>query len=112
METDINRLLMEFEHLLKEANREYINPQVKELSIDDLAPLADMVARSRGVYLRRLFELSRTYKDSEDLPNEEELQELSQLRQRFLDLVEGSKSFETAIQRGYLDIKPRKGEIT
>ena len=110
MEIDINRLMMEFELLLKESNREHINPQVKELSIDDLKPVADLVARARAIYLKQLYQLAQQYQGKDELPSLQEMDELAALRKRFLELVEGSKSFETAIQRGYLDVKHQNSD--
>lgn len=107
MDNNTNRLLLQFEQLLRECNREHINPLIKELSMDDLKPVATLVARSRAQYLAYLYELSDKYAERPDLPTGDEIDHLAQLRRCFIDLVEGSKSFETAIQRGYLDIKPR-----
>lgn len=107
MSLPTNRLLMEFERLLREANREAINPILEELTLNQLKPMAQLVARARASYLKRLHELALKYEGTENLPSEDEMQALAKLRSRFLDLVEGSKSFETAIQRGYLDVKNR-----
>ncbi|MDX1451269.1 MAG: hypothetical protein R3183_01845 [Oleiphilaceae bacterium] len=104
-EKDINRLLMQFEHLLKQSNRERINPEIEELAIDDLKPLVDLVARSRATYLKALYELSKKYDGQATLPTQEELEQLKVSRTRFLDLADGAKSIEICIQRGYLDLK-------
>lgn len=105
--TDTNRLLLEFERLLREANREAINPILDELTLEALKPVAQLVARARATYLKSLHELAKKYQDSNKLPGAEEMQQLAAQRSCFLDLVEGSKSFETAISRGYLDVKAR-----
>jgi len=102
---DINRLLLQFEHLLKESNREHINPKIEDLCIDDLKPIVDMVAKSRAAYLAHLYELCQKHKDSDDYPTAEEMQRLRAFRNRFLELADGAKSFEISIQRGYLDLK-------
>ncbi|MBB3169268.1 hypothetical protein [Simiduia aestuariiviva] len=99
-----NRLLMEFERLLREANRAAINPILDELTLAKLKPMAELVARARAAYLKRLHDLAVQYEGTEDLPTDAEMTALAELRGRFLDLVEGSKSIETAIQRGYLDV--------
>lgn len=104
-EKDINRLLMQFEHLLKQANRERINPEIEELAIDDLQPLVDLVARSRAAYLKELYDLSKRYNGKSELPTSDELDHLKASRARFLDLADGAKSIEICIQRGYLDLK-------
>ena len=58
-EKDINRLLMRFEHLLRESNREHINPRIEDLNIEGLKPLIDLVARSRATYLEHLYTLCK-----------------------------------------------------
>lgn len=105
MDAEINRLLLTFEQLMRDTNREVINPEIHEISIEDLRPVAELVARSRAVYLKRLYEIAHAHKGAKSLPSDEEMGELGKLRGRFLDLVEGSKSVEIAIQRGYLDVK-------
>ena len=105
MNSDTNRLLLRYEQLLKTINREIINPEISIISLNDLRPIAELVARARADYLKRLFEIAQAHNNSKGLPNDIELQELKQLRGVFLELLEGSKSFETAIDRGYLDIK-------
>lgn len=107
MNPEINRLLLEYERLMREANHATINPIMEDLSLEDLRPLVEMVARSRAAYLKALHELAAKHQAASALPSDEEMQNLGRLRTSFIDLVEGSKSFETAIQRGYLDVKSR-----
>ncbi|PIE44508.1 MAG: hypothetical protein CSA50_00205 [Gammaproteobacteria bacterium] len=102
---DINRILMQFEHLMRQSNRERINPVIDELAIDDLKPIIDLVARSRADYLKHLYDLCSKYHGSDGLPSPEELKRLRAYRNRFVELADGAKSFEISIQRGYLDIK-------
>lgn len=104
-EKDINRFLIQFEHLLRQANREHINPKIDELAIEDLQPIMNMVAKSRAMYLEHLYKLCQKYEGSEDLPSNEEMQRLRAFRNRFIELADGAKSFEISIQRGYLDLK-------
>lgn len=103
-EKDINRLLLQFNQILKKANRDYINPEIEKLTVEGLKPIAKLVAKSRAVYLKELYELGKKYDDNEEFPSAEELKKLKVLRTRFLELAEGSKSFEVSIQRGYLDL--------
>lgn len=105
MSTDANRLIMRFEQLLRSVNREVINPEIEELSVDNLRPLVTLVARSRAAYLKELYELSKRYDGSDQFPSEEEMLNLQKLRSRFLELADGAKSVEISIQRGYLDIE-------
>lgn len=104
-EKDINRMILQFEHILKQANRERINPAIDELSIDDLKPIIDLVARARASYIKHLYDLSRKYFNSDQFPSAEELKKLKAYRNRFDELSEGAKSVEISIQRGYLDLK-------
>ncbi len=105
MDADINRLLLRFEQLMRETNREIINPHIKALSVADLQPVLQMVAHARAVYLSRLYEIAQTHNEKKSLPSDEEMAELEQLQRRFKALAEGSQSIEVAIQRGYLDIE-------
>lgn len=102
---DINRFLLQFEHMLRNANREHINPKIEQLGVQDLQPIVDMVARSRALYLEKLYLLCKKYENKEELPSSEEMQRLAAYRKRFLDLADGAKSLEISIQRGYLDLK-------
>ena len=108
MDKHINRLLMQFEQLLKASNREHINPAIDELCINDLQPIVDLIARSRASYLQHLYELCKKYEGQEEHPSLEEMQKLRAHRLRFEELAEGSKALETSIQRGYLDLKEAK----
>jgi hypothetical protein len=105
MDKNINRLLLKFEQLLRDTNREHINPKIDEICINDLKPIINLVARSRASYLAHLFELCKKYDDGENFPSAEELKRLRAYRNRFLELADGAKSFEISIQRGYLDLK-------
>jgi len=105
MNAEKNRLLLRFEQLLRETNREIINPEINVLSIEDLKPVIEMVARARAAYLKALYDLAVTHKKDQSLPSPAEMEGLQTLRTRFLDLADGAKSIEVAIQREYLDIK-------
>ncbi len=105
---DINRLLLKYEQLLRETNREAINPLIQVISLDDLRPVAKLVARSRGIYLKALYDLAHQYENKDSLPSDDEMNALRATRRRYLDLVDGSQSVEIAIQRGYLDIKDQR----
>ncbi|KZZ50575.1 hypothetical protein A3758_30110, partial [Oleiphilus sp. HI0118] len=72
MDKHVNRLLMQFEQLLKTSNRDHINPSIEELCIKDLQPIVDLVARSRSSYLQHLYDLCKTYENKEEFPTVEE----------------------------------------
>ena len=103
---DINRVLMQFERQLRQVNRACINPVIEELSVTGLSSIINLVARSRARYLKQVYELCKKYEKTDGFPTKEELETLRVTRACFLDLVDGSKSFEISIQRGYLDLKP------
>ena len=102
---NINRLLLQYDRILKQANRDHINPEIEELSVEDLKPIANMVAKSRAAYLKELYALSKKYDQDASFPSAEELKRLKAFRLRFIELTEGSQAFEVSIQRGYLDLK-------
>ena len=106
MNQDINRLLMELERSMRAVNHEVINPQIRELTIDEMRPVLCLVANARARYLKALFDLGSS-QDTER-PTEAQFTELHQLRTEFEELVSGAKALETAIQRGYLDVLPSK----
>ena len=107
-EKDINRLLLHYQQLFRTANKETINPEIEELSVDDLKPMVELVARSRAAYLKYSYELGKQYFDTENYPTGDELKKLKTLRIRFEELAESAKAFETSIQRGYLALKLEK----
>ena len=103
MNQDINRLLMELERLMRAVNREVINPQIKELSIEDMRPALCMVANARARYLKAFFELGASTDGDE--PTDTQLADLTRLRVEYSELSKAAKALETARQRGYIDVK-------
>lgn len=104
MSQDINRLLMEFELSMRSINREIINPEIQELTIDGLRPVLCLVAHARARYLKALFDLGSTVPDG--LPSDSQYEELARLRHEYDELAHAAKALETAIQRGYVDVRP------
>lgn len=102
MNQDINRLLMELERNMRSINRELINPEIKELTVDDVRPVLYLVAHARARYLKALFDLGAGVVDG--MPTDAQFDELRKLRVEFEELVSGAKALETAIQRGYIDV--------
>ena len=107
MSQDINRLLMALERSMREINREVINPEIPALTIDDLRPVLHLVAKARASYLRALLDLGARVDDAQAANGE--LDELAKLRRAYEELASAAKALETAIQRGYLDIRVDKG---
>ncbi len=100
---DNNRLLLELERKITQLNRDTINPVFPDIGVDDIAPVMSMVAKSRAAYLKELFDIGQI--SGEDLPSPEQINKLKQLRESYEELVHASQALETAIQRGYLDVK-------
>lgn len=105
MANDNNRILLEIDKIIRELNREIINPAIQELTVADLSPVLKLVARARSAYLKQLLDIANIAGDG--LPPPEQVKQLQRLRLTFEELVKGSQAIETAIQRGYLDVKPR-----
>ena len=102
MNQDINRLLLELERHMRSVNRAAINPQIRELTIDDLDPVLRLVADARARYLRAFFDLGAAV-DGE-APGDAQMAELRRLRAEYEELMTAAKELEQAIQRGYLDV--------
>ena len=100
---DHRRLLMEINTTVKEINRETINPEFSELTLDDLEPVLRIVAIARRNYLKKLFDIATN--SSEDGANLEDIKQLRLLRATFEELLEGAQALDTAIERGYLDVE-------
>lgn len=105
MNQETNRLLMELERSMRAINREVINPEIQELTIDGLRPVLCLVANARARYLKALFELGAETEDHR--PTAGQFEDLARLRHEYDELVVAAKALETAIQRGYLDVKQR-----
>lgn len=107
-EKNINRLLLHYQQLFRNANKEIINPEIEELNINDLKPMVELVAKSRATYLKYSYELGKQYYNTDNFPSTDELEKLKTLRTRFAELAESAQAFETCIKRGYLDLKINK----
>ena len=103
MSQEINRLLLQLEQAIKELNQEIINPVLPELTLSGLNPVMSMVAKTRADYLKALFDLAGSC--SESVPDAEQIDNLRTLRLTYEEMVAGAQALETAIQRGYLDVK-------
>jgi len=98
---DINHARMEMQQELRNINREVIHGLVPELGLSKLKPLFNLVAKARGLYIKKLIEISSS---AGDLPSEAQIKELSLLRRSYEELLSGGHMIETAIERGYIDV--------
>ena len=105
MASDNNRMLLELDKVVREINRQVINPILPELTVDDLRPVLNLVARARADYLRELVDLAAAVADG--LPSPDQVRRLAELRRTFEELLGGAQALETAIQRAYLDVRAR-----
>jgi hypothetical protein len=104
-----NRLLLEISNSKRCINQETINPEIPELTLDDLKPVMKMVAVARANYLQHLFSISKTAGD--DGPSVDDIKRLKNLRLIYEELSSGAQALEAAIERGYLDVSQAdKGE--
>jgi len=103
---DHRRLLLQLEQTRKEINREVINPEIKELSLSDIEPIVEMVARARAEYVGELFALAAASKGKQ-VP--ENISRLRELRENFDELVNAANALETMIERGYVDVAGKLG---
>lgn len=103
MTTEIKRLLMEFERIMRDINRDAINPEIPELHMDQIKPVLQMVADARAEYLAAFFHCPQEAGE-DGKPDDAQIKKLHRLRIRYEELLEASKALETAISRGYLDV--------
>ncbi|WP_432696798.1 hypothetical protein ACQUQP_00040 [Marinobacterium sp. YM272] len=103
MPVNNNRLLLELENYRREINREIINPQFPELSLEDLKPLLSMVAHARASYVRELLDIASS--GNEGGPSQEQIKQLKNHRETFDELVAATNALEAVIHRDYLDVK-------
>ncbi|GAB5412822.1 MAG: hypothetical protein Cons2KO_04250 [Congregibacter sp.] len=96
-----NRLLLELEKMRRDINREIMNPAIPELKVDALRPIITMAARARLAYLQELIDISKL---SPEMPSHEQINMLARQREAYEELRAAVNAFETAIDRGYLDV--------
>jgi hypothetical protein len=101
-ESKHKRLLIEINTKIRSLNREIINPAIPELKLADFGPVMGMVARSRALYLAKLFALAEEV--GEGMPTSDQIKSLRTLRVIYEELVTAAKALETAVERGYLDV--------
>jgi hypothetical protein len=102
MATENRRLLIAIDAEIREINRQTINPLFEELKLSDLTPVIEMVAKARANYLRALYDIA--LKSPNGQPGTTDIEQLSDLRQVYEELVKGTQALETAIEREYLDV--------
>jgi hypothetical protein len=105
--SDGSRLLLRFDKMMRQINREHINEAIHGIGIDDLQQVAEVVAQSRAAYLNCMYRIAKKT-EAKQAPAAEELEKLKQLRVVYDELLAASGAFEVAIKRGYLDIHDKR----
>lgn len=104
-ERDIGRARMQMHDILRDINRAIIHELVPNVSVEELTPYFQLVAKARGLYIKSLIDLAHGTKD---LPSDDQVRELSLLRRSYDELIHGAQMIETAIERGYIDVDRNK----
>jgi hypothetical protein len=105
-ETEIAQARMQMQRTLRAINREVINGVVPDLDVDRLKPFFTLVAKARALYIQKLMEIAG---GGSDMPSDAQVKELSLLRRSYDELLSGGQMIETAIERGYIDVKGMGG---
>ena len=101
MSDNAKRLLLELEQRRREINRNTINPEIRELTLQELEPIVNVVAQMRAAYVQSLFNLA----DKRDgLPTRDDIERLRERRSAFDEVVAAVNALETMIERGYVDV--------
>ncbi|WP_419799159.1 MAG: hypothetical protein ACNI26_05680 [Terasakiella sp.] len=102
-DAQLGRIKLKMDKTIREINQVVINPEIPELSSEDLEPVFRLVAKCRAAYLKQLFHVTLAAKKG--LPDNGQIQELADLRNTYEEILKATQALETAIERGYLDMK-------
>ena len=94
--------LQQMEHIVRNVNREVMNPMIPVLENDDILPVMAVVAKLRGAYLKELFHTAKTAQSG--VPTEDQLQKLRCCREAYEEMLAGAQALEVVVEREYLDI--------
>ena len=97
------RLSIEIDRAMSLINKDAINPLIPELSIKDIEPIMELVAKARGEYIKELCNITKEFGDKQPLP--EHVKKLKAKRKVFEEFISAYQALDTAIERGYLDVK-------
>jgi len=89
MERHNHRLILALEQERRTINRDTMNPEISDLSLDDLRPILTMVARVRAAYVKSLMELADC---TEGLPNVKQIDKIAELGRSFNELVRAANA--------------------
>ncbi len=97
----IKHAIMAMQQELRRINREVIHELIPELNLKKLDPFFHLVAKARGLYIKKLLEITDA---AHGMPTDDQVRELSLLRRSYDELLQGGHMIETAIERGYIDV--------
>jgi len=97
------RMLQQMEHIIREVNREVMNPMLPPLDNDHILPVMAVVAKLRGAYLKELFHTAQTAESG--VPTKDQLQKLKRCREAYEEMLAGAQALEVVVERGYVDVK-------
>ena len=100
---ELHLLLPGFSRTIRELNRQIISPTIHSLTVNDLTPVMEMVARARAAYIVELFNMTKAV--AKALPDQAQVQHLKQLRETYEELLHCSGELEIAIEKGYIDVQ-------
>ena len=100
MSHSARRLLLELEQRRREINRNTINPEIRELTLQELEPIVSAVAQMRAAYVQTLFDI---VEQGDNPPSREDIERLRERRTAFDEFVCAVNALETMIERGYVD---------
>jgi hypothetical protein len=97
------QFVLELQREIGPINRDLVHEDLPCLTKDRCLELATLVARSRAAYVQLALKLGRDFPDS--LPDDGQIDQLREARQRFDELREAFSAMERAVECGYLDIE-------
>ncbi|MEE8393152.1 MAG: hypothetical protein V3R66_02310 [Rhodospirillales bacterium] len=97
------RLLLEIEQGIKQANREVIHDYIPPVTAENIMPFAVSVARLRAQYLKKAYQFAE--KEHGGALTEAEVTSLRKHQEKYEAARDAFDALSTAIQRGYVKIK-------
>ncbi len=104
MPLENKRILVKIDRLVQRVNHDTLNPIFPELTLEDIEPTVRMVAKARASYLKELKNLTELEIQGTTI-TANHVKNLHYARLLYEELLSASKSYEIAIERGYLDVK-------
>ena len=101
-ENKIRRMLQEFEHNVRDVNKQTISEIAGEIGAQEFAELGRTIAYTRARYLREVLKLAHSDNDSVNSGVNEALVEC---RKNYEEAMAGFAALKLALERGYFELK-------